>query len=463
MEEISYSDSSREQFETAIGMTIEEASELYDCYIFLKGCNYYDYPEIKETGKKFVDCYCNCIQGYGFHSQVETPIDKYKVEHMFPEGQVGVYDINHTADYNSKAEWHDQHGKLIARLDTRGNIQMIEFYFVERNGSGRQEVLPFLTFHEILKQAWGDIEGRQVKELVRDCLTKLNPKKIVQLVTGFDKDAYIKEAEKRIEEMTDTVIKTSTSETKILSLQLDKERKHRNFLVNQASSSAFAHGVGFVNDNMGWEFKDNRLYYKKPIYVKRCNYFSKTWEISQTDKETYFIKNLSILIEPYPKQAYCSYANHPNVATHNAVCIGDLQNATLMQVLADLPTVLETAGLVAPWRHDSMRELLSHAVSEKDGEFTPDVEDNVIWKLNPDVSMPDARRRLRVVDFYAMYNDDRVEGFEDDAPLNNVGNGRFADDDDVEEDDIEMSDALVEAPRIRPLRRRHGMRVNVTE
>lgn len=358
-------------FELSVDMTMLELLLKYNCDIYIQGSKSRRWDS---SHRKFINAFSGNLSGYYCEGKCRSSSDIIIINHNLGSS-TGVYDFSNSGKPAQKT-YKDNDGNTLARLDTDGNIWFCDFYHQETSSS----ITKFPEFYEILADAWGESDEINIEKLLSDSISPLDPSKIVRIESEFDKDTYIKEVEHRFREAVG--LQGCIQNSKILSLTtvLASERMAREKTIQDSSATSFAQGVTFAKKNDGWEFKNGRLYWKKRIEMKHCNYYDRSWDLPKSEAGKYFIEGLNFVVSPKPTQAFAEKHHHPNASESNSICIGDLQGHILSDILEKLPSMLETGGLTHPFSSEKAWDIISIVVNKK-GEF-PDKTCKVNKKWN---------------------------------------------------------------------------------
>lgn len=365
-------------FEESIGMKLTTLEQERDCYVFIQSTSDTDYSILD---KRFVSCfYGGGMDGYVIPNRAGD-LEVVIINHSLGgnDGN-GIYDRNFPGQSMLTTMYKDHDGNRLAAKDTNDNLWFMDFY--HRSGSDSDPYDMFPEFHEIIAHAWGVPKGQEGKILdnLLEILKKISTDRVemIKITTSFDKEAYIENVKREFETAVSLQSKISATKVNSLTRTLSIERTQHANTIKIECGKSFAQGMTVLKKLTDWEIKDNRLYYKKDIFVKQATLKGKIWDIPKEDKNKYYAKELSLTIEPAPTHATANNANHPNITGGGSVCIGDLMGKSLATVMEKLPAILEIGGLNSPFNGKVSKELYAYGVDEN-GEFKEDTNKSKIW------------------------------------------------------------------------------------
>lgn len=144
--------------------------------------------------------------------------------------------------------------------------------------------------------------------------------------------------------------------------------------IKNTKITSFTEGIKCAQQiDTKWKVDGNRLVYKKKIYAKQVKRGNILYELPP-ETETYFISNLSLEIGPTISNAFCKTSHHPNAVIGGVVCMGDLENKPILEVLTKLPESLQTINMDSAFNNSATSNVL-YALGT--GEFKQTSE---IWK-----------------------------------------------------------------------------------
>lgn len=118
--------------------------------------------------------------------------------------------------------------------------------------------------------------------------------------------------------------------------------------------------IGYLCVDTDWKLKDGSLYYKKPIICKYIKKHGKIIEIPEAYKNGFFAKQLKIKLKEITGdltvvKMYAINAYHPNIyySGSGKVCMGDLENKHIIEVLKEVPEMLETINLDSAYTYNA--------------------------------------------------------------------------------------------------------------
>lgn len=375
-----HSDEEKNRFERSLCTTIRTLEKQYNCDIYLQGDAGITW---KSSMKRFINCFSSCLRNYNPPRREElTAMERIRIDHSLPkDNHSGMYDIYDSVDTRNMAViYHDRYDKTLGYKDTLGNIWTCDFYHSETS-----HAYPFPELHDIIGHAWDEKPIDRSQKVIDDldrALKDVSSDKIerIKIETSFNKEAYIELIKREFETAIDLHSRISESKVTSLSRTLESERKTSKKRMLDACNKSFTQGVSLLRKNKDWELQsDGRLYYKKEIVVTHATVNGNRWAIPVENPPYYYIKGLSVLIDPSPTQAMARDHRHPNVSESGSVCIGDLYGKPLAQVLKELPSALVLGGLNSPFNGAVASQLMKYGYQEDGIPVKDKLKKNKVW------------------------------------------------------------------------------------
>ncbi|HQD37272.1 MAG TPA: hypothetical protein PKV92_09285, partial [Thermodesulfovibrio thiophilus] len=199
-------------------------------------------------------------------------------------------------------------------------------------------------------------------ELVKEILsTPVERIEKIVIKTKVDINAYKQKVEKELLEKLDDV--KTLYETKINILKKQHEVEIENIKKAQVDFVAKGIEIGYLCANTEWEFKEGCLWYNKPITCKYIKKQGRIVEIPEARRSNFFAKELRIKLKEITGdlsvvRMYANNSYHPNIyySGSGEVCMGDLEGKHILEVLKEVPKMLETINLDSAFTCNATKE-----------------------------------------------------------------------------------------------------------
>lgn len=271
-----------------------------------------------------------------------------------------------------------QNNEIIACIDPFGVIHMCDFYHDHKK---------FPDFFEIIKllsENRDKISGLIAKQTL-DTIEKINPRIIKRVIIEeghVDPDLYMSTIQHHVQMMAETIQKTTEmkmlAEIQAKDLQIQSLKNE----IEKARSDAIVEAIkiirrGVLND---WEIFDNTLRYKHQVVVDTVQ-INKTLYRWPNDATVLYVNNITVDIVPKVTKgdARARDAFHPNVNDRGEICLGELENKPLLEVLEKLPSMMRMANIDSCYHNDATSCI---SAKSRRGELAP-IEQ--IWNINENV------------------------------------------------------------------------------
>ena len=176
----------------------------------------------------------------------------------------------------------------------------------------------------------------QLLLVTNDGVYKLSLSKLENVKTLDDLKDEIQNTIKRIYEM--------QLEARVHSLK--NRVKELEEKVREVETKAFLNGLKAYAKikQMGWELRDDHLYYPKTIRVERIKLNGKIYENTLFD---WYVKGIKVKIKERIENGdvWIESHNHPNVDDEGRPCLGDLKGVDLLTFLENAVELFKTANL----------------------------------------------------------------------------------------------------------------------
>lgn len=194
--------------------------------------------------------------------------------------------------------------------------------------------------------------------------------KIEKIVFVEDKEALVEQFQKQL---------THQNKLMLDQLQVIREYYHDRLRelqlqIEQERQEALIEGIAIGSSLEGWKYEYGNFVYTKKIYVEKIVKGRFTRDIRTTKL---YVKGLWVARDAETKKwrAYAEDSVHPNIdSATGKVCLGDLANAPLPELLQRLPDLLKIANLDSAYsnRGEEIADRLWHEAKEADEESGED-------------------------------------------------------------------------------------------
>lgn len=276
-----------------------------------------------------------------------TPI----VEQIYTTRKLENAELDDTFPENPTVIIKDQYNQIIACVDQNGIIHMCDFYHCGRPFGKEFEKILTITSKYI-----ADLKSTIVKQVI-NTLQEIDADRIEKIVitTSFDKEAYIRNAERIIEEAIKSIESIKEMQINAIVAAKEKQIKMLEDEIKYARASSIATVIKLFNDPAmkKWKVNGDRLEHTEPIYVTKIKKYD---TIYPDNSKKMFIEGLSIRIVPeiYQEDVEFKAAFHPN-CSDNYICLGDLAGADILKVIKELPEMLSTANLDSHYSNEAAK------------------------------------------------------------------------------------------------------------
>lgn len=319
------------RFEKSVGMSIEDFQKKYNVEVFLQG-DTVDYSAL-EKGKRYMFCFCK-YSNFPYN-KIQNGI-KIKIPSII------LYDAENDRNFDASSMpilFEDKYGAIFAGIDVNGHIHTSDFYHNEK---------PINI--DWLMSYISDVSLNSV-EIVKEILTvPIERIEKVIVKTKVDVKEYKQKVKKELLEKLEDI--RALYETKINILKKQHEAEIENVKKAQIDFVMKGIEIGYLCANTEWEFKDGCLWYNRPITCKYIKKQGRIIEIPETRRSNFYTKALKIKLKEITEdltvvKMYAVNAYHPNInySGSGELCMGDLENKHIIEVLKEVPEMLETINL----------------------------------------------------------------------------------------------------------------------
>jgi len=249
----------------------------------------------------------------------------------------------------------DKNDEIVCMIDVLGNFHFCDFWHYDNKHT--KTILNILKKYNNVNI---DLNVYIEREFL-DRLKRINTIRIKEIVVDFDKNEYIKKVKElfrnKIKEIKEFYEQQQRNKIELL-------KNEMNELLNRIESEknkSFIDGLNFykILKDKGYKIDNDYIVINKRIVVETVKDRNKIYILSDINRNLvgkFFAENIRIKISDYSK-AYVEKHYHANIDSAGEICLGDLKERSLKEVIEKIEEMLKCCNLDSCFDNDAANEL----------------------------------------------------------------------------------------------------------